>query len=906
MEIHVLGPFGVFEDGLRLEIGTTKMHGLYVAALAMTTQLSAPQTYVAQRLWPEELPDNPGERLRQYRTELRRMAPRLIPDHSERLRCRLDVPPRAVDYLRFLSLARSARGESARKRSRALRVALNEWNGEPIADITAPGLEPDRKRLTSEWRDAWIGYLNALLEAGDTERLVQEIREPMSRWSSDEQLLRIKLDALHATTGKNEIETAVAEWRAAGGVMSNSLEAHVMALDMTLGKPPRHAPSATPQLLPAHRPAIVGRTEQKAELDRSLLGPPSSEARIAVIDGMPGVGKTTLASRWAFDAAAHFPDGVLFAELNGYGTAEPAAPQQVLSHFLNQLEIEPPDPTYEGMISAYRSAVASRKILVVLDNARDAEQVVPLLPGPGQCATLITSRDRLDSLFIHQGTGNVHLGRLAREESLTLLKSTGGLAQTQQSDPCLDEIAELCGDLPLALIIAGGMIRHHIIGDLWDTCHTLRNDANRVSSLRLQGPVGVSVESAFQVSYRALSPEGRQLLWQLAVHPGPTIGRAAVRALTGWPTDHSRHPALEELHAANFVERTGDDRFSLHDLTRNFAERQAMEQRQDDRRRVAVRACEFLIHNAWACDQVLVPGRVLPIGAVSEYSVVAPSGIAEAMAWFTSEYRTLVKAVERSADLSMDRETWLLAMVMVTYQWRAYRYADAVQTLSRAAAAAESVASPTEQAMVHRMLGGTYRGLGQGPKAEWHAANAVRVTEASGDSQGIALSENALAILYCENGRLADAARHFGRAAKMLHEMGDQLNEAVALNGLGCISLNRGEYETALAYCDAAVRMFAPTTDTNGYADALANRGRIRLAKGERDHAISDLSSALASYQRLRYPRNEVRTRLDLADALVEARQTGIARDMLLRAQSLLLELQEPTDDVAERIRRLT
>lgn len=904
MDIRVLGPFGVFEDGRRLKISVTKKHGLYVAALAMTEQLSAPQTYVAQRLWPDALPDKPGDRLRQYRTELRRIAPQLVPGHSERLRCRLDVPHDAVDYLRFRSLVRRANGHRAARQSKLLRLALDEWRGEPIEDVAGPGFDPDRKRLTDEWHDVWIRYLNALLEAENAETALHEIREPMRRWVTDEHLLKIQINALHATTGMREVTKAIEEWTSAGRAVSDELLEHVTGLRTQNTRKYRQAPPSIPQQLPAHRPNVIGRTDQTTELDRLLLAPPSSQARIAIIDGMPGSGKSALASQWAFKAVAHFPDGILFAELNGYATTDPVPPYQTLAHFLNQLDIEPPDPTYDGMVTAYRSAIASRKLLVVLDNARDAEQVRPLLPGPGACSTLITSRDRMDSLFVREGVGNVHIGPLARVDSLTLLADTGG-PQLSHGAPYADDIAELCGDLPLALVVVGALIRKRIIGDLWTTYHALRDDADRLGNLRIHGGDDVSIETVFQTSHRMLSAEAKRLIWHLAEHPGPTISRTAARALTGWQADQIRYPALEELHAANLVERTPDDRYSLHDLIRGFAARQAEAQPSGARRQATARALDFLLHNAWSCDQVLVPGRALPIGGVSEFPLVAPSDVTEAMDWFTAEYPTLLKAVERAADLHMDRHTWLLAMAMVTYQWRAYRYTDAVETLKRAADAAESVASPTERAMVHRMLGGTYRGLGQAPRAESHAMAAVRVSEDSGDPQAVAYSENALAILYCENGRLDDAAAYFGRAAERLRELGDELNEAVALNGLGCISMNRGDHETALDYCDSAVRLFARTTDVNGHADALANRGRIRMARGQHEHAESDLSAALASYQRLSYPRNEARTLLDLADALVVLRRTGDARTMLLRAQSLFRSLDAPADEVAERIRTL-
>jgi tetratricopeptide (TPR) repeat protein/DNA-binding SARP family transcriptional activator len=905
MDIRVLGPFGVFQDdGERLEINSARMPGLYVATLAMTEDLRASHTYIAQRLWPDGAPGNIDGRLRQYVSELRKTAPQLVPARNEKGHCKLAVSHEQIDYLRFLGLLHTAREQKGKTKIETLRHALDEWWGEPLDDIMGAGFEADRTRLLGKWLTAWIAYLRALLETGRTEETLQEIPDPLARWPEDEQLFKIKLGALQIIDGPSGVKDAMDEWREGGRKPSHDLSLHYRALRESGGHSHRPRRMAVPQQLSAHRPNLVGRAEQYTALDRLLLGSPSSQARLVLLSGMPGIGKSTTALSWATKEKASFRDGILYADLNGYAATEPVPPEQVLPQFLEELNVEPASPTRDGMISAYRSAMAERNMLVVLDNARDARQVRPLLPGPGACAALITSRDRLDSLAVREGMQTISLNQLTRDDAARLLAETGGFDLSSNPELASD-IAEFCGDLPLALVIVGAHLKNRVIGDLWQTRSALRDNAVVLDNLCLTGDDDLNVLAAFTASHRMLSGDAQRLFWHLAVHPGPTISRKALNVLEGGTGDEFRLPALEELRAASLLEEPVTDRYAFHDLIRRFAERLAAAEPDDNRGLVNIKVFDFLMHNAWSCDKVLVPGRVLPIGEQTGFVLLAPSSVTEAMEWFTSEYSTLMQAVEQAEKRGMNHYTWLLAMTLVTYQWRTSKYYDAVITLKSAAAAAEKVGTPAEQAMVYRMLGGTYRGLGNYKMAKAYVIRAVHLSEEEKDPRGTALSRNALAILNRESGDLGEAANLFRETLKQFRELGDPLGEAGALNGLGCIHLSLGEHEKALTDCDAAVRLFATTTDINGHANALVNRGRTRLARGEYDLASSDLSTALSSYRKLSYPRNEAHALLEFADSLVAMNRTDEAREMLLRAQSLFSDLRESTDEIAERIRRL-
>jgi tetratricopeptide (TPR) repeat protein len=273
------------------------------------------------------------------------------------------------------------------------------------------------------------------------------------------------------------------------------------------------------------------------------------------------------------------------------------------------------------------------------------------------------------------------------------------------------------------------------------------------------------------------------------------------------------------------------------------------------------------------------------------------------MEWLDDEYSTVTAAVQQAKDMDNHRYTWLLAMALVTYQWRRGRYADAERCLGYSSSAAEKVAGPTDQAMIYRMIAGSRRGLGQVEKAKGSLRRAVMLSERAGDAVGVARARHGLAVLHHESGEPQAAIELFEQALAGFQDTGHVVGEAGARNGLGCARHDLGDYDGALRHCGEAVRLFEATSDLNGAANALASLGKAHAAKGEHALAITNLVNAAERYRSLTYGSREARTLVDLGELLVGTGRIAEAREAYQRAERLLREIGDPSaDETAARL----
>ncbi|TCJ32981.1 tetratricopeptide repeat protein [Parafrankia sp. BMG5.11] len=902
MRFRVLGEFSVYRDDEPVEIESVQVRAL-LAVLLLAPNQRGSHAYVASRLWPQRQWNS--ENIRFCCSKLRKILPGVMPDRNKRSLCEIKIARNSVDYLRFVDGLSAAREQSGRTRVESLRAALDEWGDGLLEDFPGIDLSVEKARLTKELKEAYLEYLRSMFDVCDLDEVLREARRAEMRWPGDDELFETVCRGLG---GRGETRLAgifYERWEREHGQRSDELLSICQRGIDERGL--FEVPAAgsgrrlLPRQLPAHHPRIVGREAQLAELSEILLAPGTGTARLAVLTGMPGVGKTQLALSCATSLKDAFPDGVLYADLNGFGSVGPENPEQTLARFLGDLGVRPATPTLDGMIATYRSSVADRAILVVLDNARDANHVRPLLPGAGTCAAIVISRGRLDSLEAHEGARVMTVGPLTPSAATAFLAADLDKRQARPGGPYLNEIAEVCGGLPLALTIVAARARARppepsYLGVL---LRELRSKTARLNSLQHRDIL--SVRAAFGMSYEVLSPGAKRMFQRLAIHPGPTISQDAVEVLADDRVEVTRG-VIEELLAAHLLQEPEFGRFAYHDLIRDYATELAEEMDPAERMRTVELAFGYLLRWTRACDRVLDPERTAVGGrptAADSGDGSGPTTLAEAMEWLDDEYSTVTAAVLQAKDMDDHHYTWQLSMALVTYQWRRGRYTDAERYLGYSASAAEKVAGPTEQAMVNRMIAGSRRGLGKIEKAKGNLHRAVMLSELAGDALGVARARHGLAVLHHDSGKPQAAIELFEQALAGFQNTGNVVGEAGARNGLGCARHDLGDYDGALRHCGEAVQLFEATSDLNGTANALASLGKAHAAKGEHALAITNLGNAADRYRSLTYRSREARTLVDLGELLVGTGRIGEARDAYLRAEQLLRELDDPTADEA-------
>ena len=908
MEVQLLGPVQVFRNNAPVLIGAGSQAVLLVL-LVLSDGQRATHEDLAARLWPDEELDGPtrAARLRKMMSRLRKVLSSAVVPASAKQFCRIVLPEDASDVLRFRRHVAEAARLSGEKRVQEFESALNQWrSNRPLGALPAgaTALDDLHAGLLDELRNAWNAYIETAVEFGCPDRVLGRIAAGAAVWPDARTEFDIHVRVLWAAGRYRDFDDLVERWERSHGPVRDELSFQRF---LSAGSLSRAQSTSFPVLrqLPTCRDEIVGRRLEMMRLDELLLGN-SDDGRPVVVSGMPGVGKSELVHWWAKLNASAF-DGVLHVNLNGFaqpGGRRRESPVVIIGRFLNDLGVEPTSPTLDGRVTAYRTALASRRMLIILDNAFDVEHVLPLLPGISSSRVVITSRNRMHEILTRLEGHDLVLAPLEPAASAALITSGFSAEQRRVTARHVDELVEACAGLPLALCLLGARIRtRKQLGFLKVVVEDIRERRTVLDSLDI--PHSTGVRWAIAGSADILSRDAHRLLWQLSVHPGPTIGWAAVIDLVGGDRALAVR-ASDELFAMSLLQEVGEDRFALHDLVREYAHEIAEVQPESERQGALVRSLDHLLHNAARCDEALAPARSLPLGEPGDCVSVKPASAQAAMDWFAAEYATLTAAVRRADEKGMHRHVWLLPMVMMNFQWRTNRYPEARTFLDLAARAAAEVAEPSHQAMVHRMLGGTHRGLEGMEQAKGHLRRAIALSREHKDRLGLGHGRLALGILEQETREHREGADHLRAAMRIYQELGDPLGEAAALNGLGAIRFADGDPAGAKRLCGEALDIFERTRDANSQASVLHHLGTMAMA--EKDHllAIAHFTKAADHYQRLKYVKREARTRTVLANVLIELGEAARATSALRRACVLLRELGAPeAGEIEERLQRL-
>ncbi|MFG3423296.1 ATP-binding protein [Micromonospora sp. NPDC049460] len=627
---------------------------------------------------------------------------------------------------------------------------------------------------------------------------------------------------------------------------------------------------------------------------------------ISAIGGAGGIGKTSLSVRWARQHLDRFPDGQLMVDLRGFApTGEPMSVAEAVRGFLYALGEDPTKlpADLDTQIGLYRSLVEDRRILIVLDNARDTAQVAPLLPGGPGCTVLVTSRRRLAGLVTQHGAQLVDLAPLSEPEARQLLASHLGDERLTAEPEATAMLLAMCGGLPLALSIVAARVIAHPALPLSGLADELADQRTRLEGFDA-GEIPLNLECVFSWSYQALTGSAAEMFGLLGLAPGPDISLPAAAELAGLPTTRARL-LLHELETAHLVVQQVAGRHRMHDLLRLYATKQAHEHLSDSNREEALRrVIDFYRHTAHRAERLLDPHRhPVEIDAPAPDCHPLPlADPAEAVAWLEAEHANLMAAQQLAAELGMHDLAWQLAWCLDTFHYRRGHLREWRAVWRTGLESALQVGNPAVISLAHRLLGDANLNLDDHEEALAQLARSLQVAENAGD---LSAQAHAHRILTWANGRAGKdqaAHRHATEALRLYRELGLQVREAAMLNAVGWFEARVGDYAQAQARCEAALALCRQHDYRVGEANTLASLGYIAQHTGRPDDALTHYHSALALFRRLNSIYYQANTLDRLGQVYVAAGRAGQAREVWSQAIRLYRGKGRPVD--ADRVQR--
>jgi tetratricopeptide (TPR) repeat protein len=605
---------------------------------------------------------------------------------------------------------------------------------------------------------------------------------------------------------------------------------------------------ATPRQLPPDIPGFTGRHEALTELD-TFLSHPAGTVAISAIAGAAGVGKTALAVHWAHRAAERFPDGQVFMNLRGYDPGEPVRAVDALARLLRVLGVPPAEVPSEldDAVPMYRSLVASRRVLVVLDNAGSAEQVRPLLPGAAGCAVLVTSREDLRGLIALDGALSVRLNTLPPAESRTLLARMVGAQRVDREHAAAGELATLCGHLPLALRIAGAHLTSHPERSI-DTYARDLAAGDRITKLAIPEDPRAAVRAAFDLSYATLTARQRRLFRALGMVPGPDFTAHAAASVAGCPVDEAEED-LNRLETAHLVRPGPPGRYVFHDLIRLYAaERAEDEERPADRDNAMRNLLAHYLRTADSARQALYPHRIrVPLPAPAADPATAEfADSTSALHWLEAELPNLTAAIQHAADNRQAREACLLADAIRGYFPGRGRASEQFAVASTALRAATAEDDPLLATSAHLGLSEAHAGLGQYAPAIEHCTSARTFALQAGWTDGESTALGRLGTIHRETGHLRDAATCFRRALEINTRIGARHKQVLDLMNLGVTHALLGDLTEAAELFHRAHKIGHESVSPSNTAMVLQCLGNVHRYLGRLADAVGYLTEALA------------------------------------------------------------
>jgi DNA-binding SARP family transcriptional activator len=842
----------------------------------------------------------------------------------------------AALFTELVSQGRKALAAAAPERASALLTeALGLWRGQPLADVPQSALvEAEADRLAESRVEAEVLRIKAELACGRAASIVAGLRRMIADHPMHEELWALLMRALNASGRQAEaLETyedarrsIAAELGVDPGAELQKLYRQILEADAhpaaqptpseptpsQAGSPVRAEaaartavasqaaeapPPVVPSQLPADIPDFTGRGKHVKHLCDLFSNVTEDDGAgavvVSLVAGAGGLGKTTLAVHAAHRLRAQFPDGQLYVNLLG-AADQPTATSDVLARFLRELGVDGTQVPVsdEERAALYRTQLSGRRILIVLDDARDAAQVRPLLPGSASCGVLITSRKRLPDLA---GVRLVDLEVLDDDEARALLVRIVGAERLEAETEATDQVLAACAGLPLAVRIAGARLATRTNWTIQTLARRLANERRRIDELKVGD---LAVRACFQVSFASLPAVGpggvdpARAFRLLGLWQGPSIGLPAAAALLGEPEDEVAD-SLEILVDAHLLQSPAADRYRFHDLLRVYAAEQAMAQEAGKGRDDAVhQALEWYVHAASAADHAISPHRErVPIEpAPPDHPPPEFGGVGAALDWCEAERLNLVASTSQAAERGWHDIAWKIpVMSMVFFKQRGY-WTDWIATHRTALTSARVCGDKRGEAWVLNNLGMAF-GLRRKAEAVGWFEQALAIRREIGDKRGEAQSANNLADTYLELGRVSEALDPLERALRLQRQVGHRYGEGVALNNLGEAYLGLGRITDAVSSLEQARDIFRQIGDLGGEGYTLHNLGQANLDLGRILEASGWYEQALAIRRKVGDRFAEAVTLTQLGRAQRRMGKPGEARESWIRALGVFASL---------------
>ncbi|MFB9877566.1 tetratricopeptide repeat protein [Planobispora siamensis] len=931
-QFRLLGPIELETATHLVELGTRKQQTV-LAALLMDAGVPVPIEKLIDRVWGEAAPATARSAVHSYITRLRRaLSQANIVDGDT-----LAVQYRPAGYVlcahrdqvdlhrfrRLLDQARSTRGDDLRK-AWLLRDALSLWRGQPLTGLSGEWVESVRREVAQQRLGAVLDLAPIEMKTGGGNAMIEQLQVLLDEHRLVEPLIAALVRAL-ADAGRNaEALECYAEARQRlatelGIDPSPELQqAYQSALraDTDRQRPAPAPPKAVktdlvaPAQLPSDIRGFTGRHTELARLDAiaTQASDQSTAVVITALSGTAGVGKTALAVHWAHRVVGRFPDGQLYVNLRGFAPQGSAmSPDEALGGFLHALAVPaarlPVD--LDARTALYRSLLAGRRVLVILDNARDAEQIRPLLPGAPGCLALITSRNRLTGLVAAEGALPLSLDVPSPQEARQLLTRRLGGERVTAEPGAVDEIITRCARLPLALAIVAARAAEHPAFPLATFAGELREERSRLDALSA-GDDTTAVRAVLSWSYRTLTPAAARLFRLLGQVTGPDISMAAAASLAGLAVPAVRG-LLAELSAASLVTEYRPGRFVCHDLLRAYSAE--LTRRDDDLTREAAvrRLFDHYLHTAHAAAVLLNPHRnhVEVAAAAPQVTLGEVPDRDRAMCWFTAEHHNLLAAVQRAGDTGCDVHAWKLAWNMAEFlQWRGH-WSDRASVQLAALAATRRLGDRPGQVKVLRGLGTTYAQLGRFDEALTYLREALELV-AERDDDSRANIHMGLALALETKGDYRAALEHGFQALSFFQAAQYTTGQANALNMIGWCHSRLGDHADALAVGERSLALQRRIGSAYGQACTLDSIGYAHHHLGRLDRAADCYRQALALFRELGERSMQAAILTHLGETHAAAGDHDEARDCWRSALTIMEQL-DSADAVAlkERIEQL-